>query len=240
MSDDDIFDFNGSSSSTPDAGYSAETPIAPSGNSAMAQMRDNFQRYGLKLDVPFLSYVIQFTFKSAAQMLTDSHIQTPARALYDIVNQSMEGEVDNRLIMYQLESKLVQLHSQKRFINAVNETLEKVGRETSETTARFAMYIDCWVDYVDFALAAATEKYVQFGELHSLAVMPSVVERGTYPYITPSLAVLGGNPPGDRHYAHGDISSLHSRDHALTCLWLSYGLERAAEKEDPAFEDVFS
>jgi hypothetical protein len=238
MSDDDIFDFNSTSSEVPDTGYSADTPKAR--DTTSAQLRDNFQRFGLKVDVPFLSHVIQFTFKSAAQMLMDSHIQTPARALYDIVNQTMEGDVDNRLIMYQLESKLVQLHNQKRFINAVNDTLEKVGRETSETTARFAMYIDCWVDYVDFALAAATESYVQFAEVHGLAAMPSVIERGTYPYITPSLAVLGGNPPGDRHYAHGDISQLHSRYHALTCLWITYGLERAAEKEDPAFEDVFS
>lgn len=239
MSDDDIFNNYDSSTTSP---YDDEPVTSPSAEqNATKKLAQNHQYYGLKFELPIVTHVVHFTFRAAASLRRTEQLNTPAaRALYDFVNEGTEGEVDARLRLYEIESRVVLLHDQKRFINSINEALERVGRERSESTARFAMYIDCWVDYVDFALAANIEQYVQFAEAHGLRTLPTVIESGMYPYVTPSLALLGGNPPGKNHYLHGDVSQLQSRNHALIALWISYGLDIAAEKESVAFEDIFA
>lgn len=238
MSDDDIFQFD-SSSREPYEGDSLGS--APTEESVAKKLSQNHQHYGLKLDLPLIAHVVHFTFRASSSLRRNDSLNNPAaRALYDFVNESTEGEVDLRMRFYEIESRVVVLHDQKRFINVIHEALERVGRERSESTARFAMYIDCWVNYVDFALASNVENYVQFAELHGLKALPSIIESGTYPYATPSLAVLGGNPPSRQHYLHGDVSQFHSRNHALVALWISYGLDVVAEKESAAFEDLFA
>jgi hypothetical protein len=199
---------------------------------------------GVKRDggvpVPMIANLIDFTFKFATRMLQNQTFNTNARALYDIVNEGMEGAVDVRVHLYDMESTLVALHAQKRFVNIVHESIEKLGRESSESTARFAMYIDCWVDYVDFCLKTKSDSYRQFAEHHGLKYHQSIIDRGVYAFVSPSLALMAGNPPGDLHYKYGDISSVPSKQSALVTIWITYGLQLIAEKDSRAFEDIFA
>jgi hypothetical protein len=229
-SDDDIFDL-GSPSSDDDTVVS---------DTKLRKKISGGVRRDSGVPVPMIANLIDFTFKVATKMLKNETFNTNARALYDIVNEGMEGHVDLRVTLYDMESTLVALHAQKRFVNVVHESIEKLGRESSESTARFAMYIDCWVDYVDFALKTKSEQYRQFAEHNGLKYHQSIIDRGVYAYISPSLALMAGNPPGDLHYKYGNISELPSKNSALVTIWITYGLQLIAEKDSRAFEDIFA
>lgn len=231
-SDDDIFDFG---SSAP-----AEDDLAPTESKPTGRFGRSIRRGDGSVPVPYIASLINFTFEMTAKMMRSQNLNTNARAVYDIVNEGMEGHVDIRVKLYEMEATLVVLHSQKRFVNVVNESLEKIGREASESMSRFAMFIDCWVDYVDFSIKTNAERYKTYAEYHELKYHQSLMDRGVYPYVSPSLAIMAGDPPGDLHYKHGDVSALPSKSAALVSIWVTYGLQLIQEKDSKAFEDIFT
>lgn len=240
--DDDLFDFSGPTDN------SSSSPI-PEDIDRSVQDEDLFRshlgehkrRYGNSTEKPLIASIIHYAFSVTSRILTTDSLATNARALYDYVNLSSEGEVDERLMQYEMEMTLVMLYAQKALVNTIHETLEQHGRERSIAAARFGMYVDCYVDYLNFSIEVASKQYIEYSEQHGLKIEKSVLERGVYQYVTPALSVMGGNPPGDFHYKYGDISNIRSRTHALITIWIAYGMQLASEKEsNTSFEEVFA
>ena len=236
--DDDLFSYD-SNTSAGDFDSNTTSDSSLNEKTFRDKIGASSRRYGSGTNVPMIANIVNYTFTTASKIGRTDTLDTPMRAVYDFVNQSTEGFVDLVLTKTELESKIVLLNSQKNFINVIHQVLEDFGRESSVSNARFAMYIDCFVDYVDFSLSNLTKQYVDFCATHGLKHDKSIVERGVYAYITPSLAFIGGNPPGDLHYKYGDISTLRSRYHAMMSIWITYGLQLVREKENSSFSEVF-
>ena len=240
--DDDLFSFNGPSDNQPSSSNGDSGPRSVDDEELFrSHVGDRYRRHGNSTQKPLIASIIHYAFSVASRVITTDYLTTNTRALYDYVNISSEGEIDARLIQYELETLLVILHAQKSLVNTIHETLEQHGRETSIAAARFGMYVDCYVDYLNFSIEVTSKQYVEYSHQHGLKVEDSVLERGVYRYITPSLAALGGNPPGDFHYKYGDVSKIRSRTHALITIWIAYGMQLVSEKEsNTSFEEVFA
>lgn len=233
--DDDLFHYDEDSGSSPGSPSEAVTSSGFEG-----QMKSHIRKASSgTIPIPFTASALGYVFGLAARLRRTSDAKSNMRAAYDIVNESTELAADIRMIHYELENELVLLHMQLRLANIAFTALENVGRETNEETARFGMYLDAWVDLLKFTLELKQQAYTDFGREHRLKVFPTVIERGAFPYVTPSLHALANNPPCDFHFRYGDVSGLTRKMTNVYEMWIQLAVEFMVKADDRMLQEIF-
>lgn len=208
-----------------------ETSVQDTGSSS-SPFQNMFRKRKGNIDTPIVSSLMCYLFKSASRLHENRFSNGHLRAVYEQLNVSTELETDDLAIHYDLEMRLIDTHRQLRLANLVMVIVDEFNPANNDELARLVMYTECWIDFLKFSLEHLGEQYRLFGVRCGFKIYDSIVDYGRYPYVTPSMEIFGGSPPGSQHYMYGDVSSISDSSHDMLELIVRVTVEHLASHGD--------